>query len=46
MKDKTKGGAKDAELTSKNFRTTDEEVEHYSRQLQILSKYPNPNPNF
>ena len=36
MKDKAKG--KDAEITSKNFRTTDEEVEHYSRQLQILSK--------
>ena len=27
---------KDCELTSKNFRTTEEEVEHYSRQLQIL----------
>jgi hypothetical protein len=39
MKDKTKGTSKDAEITSKNFRTTDEEVEHYSRQLQILSNF-------
>ena len=33
-KDKTKQGG---DLVSKNFRTTEEEVEHYSRQLQILS---------
>ena len=26
----------DCDITSKNFRTTEEEVEHYSRQLQIL----------
>jgi len=31
-----KSAKADADITSKNFRTTEEEVDHYSRQLQIL----------
>lgn len=30
---------KHEEATIKNFRTTEEEVEHYGRQLNILSKH-------